>query len=87
VIEGRRKVMGHEEGAVRRGEARHAFDLARDPRELGDLAREPWAGETLLRHRAALEDMLRPRAALAPATPSPDELQALQDMGYAGEGE
>jgi arylsulfatase len=85
VIEGERKVIGQEiEAELGAGEARRAFDLASDPRELHDLAREAWPGELLARHRAALEAAQRPRFALTPASPSPEELQALQAMGYAG---
>ncbi len=85
VIEGQRKVMGQESAdELRTGSLRRAFDLERDPGELDDVVSQGWASEMFERHRQALDAALQPRVNLSSAAPTAEELQSLEDMGYAG---
>ncbi len=85
VIEGSRKVIGNERAdEPRAGSLQCAFALESDPGELRNVLGETWPSEMFERHRAALDAALQPLGVLTPATPTMEELQSLEAMGYAG---
>jgi arylsulfatase A-like enzyme len=76
--------------AERGGARRELYDLTADPDEQRDLARERAGlagelGQRLDDVRAALDELRRGLGSGAPAAVSTETLQALQDLGYAGE--
>jgi len=85
VIEGNRKVIGLENVDRQRAESLcSAFDLESDPGELRDLLNEGWSSELYERHRSMLDAALQPRVSPTTAAPTAEQLESLEDMGYAG---
>jgi len=87
VIDGTRKIIGYEDlEAVRAGKLHAAFDLEADPGERQSVHGEAdWARELARAHAAELEELLTPLVERVHARRTPEQIQALRDLGYSGE--